>query len=212
MSTLTTALRPGPLPGSLRGETRGDILRQAELVFANVGFAGTSLDMIAAAVGIRRPSVLHHFRSKREIYDLVERDIFDTLAARVDRATAHGTPLDRIVSLLDAWLDFMIERPTAARIIVRNTADLVSRAPDPVQFSDRVIRQFEQILAGGEASGDFKSVDKMMALSVLGGGIMNYVCNADQYGAARQYDLGDARHTIRFRTMLHGIAHHLLKQ
>ena len=210
MSALTTALRPGPVPGSLRGETRSDILRQAEVVFANVGFAGTSLDMIAEAVGIRRPSVLHHFRSKREIYDLVERDIFDTLAARVDVATAHGTPLDRMVALLDAWLDFMIERPAAARIIVRNTADLVSRTPDPVQFSDLVIRQFEEILEDGEARGDFKPVDKMMALSVLGGGIINYICNANQYGAARQYDVANEVHTIKFRAMLHGIAQYLI--
>jgi TetR/AcrR family transcriptional regulator len=198
--------RPGPVPGSSRGDTRDDILRLAEAIFANVGFAGASLDMIAQAVGIRRPSVLHHFRSKREIYDVVEREIFVSLAGNVDRLITTGQPIDRLIGLLDAWLDFMIERPSAARIINRNMADLISRAVDPVEFADPVISRFERIVEDGKAIGEFKPVNAMLTLNILGGGIINYVINASQYGDTRRYKIDDEILIREFRLMLHDTA------
>lgn len=203
MSTERSKMRPGPVPGSVRGETRGEIMRRAEQIFANVGYAGASLDMIADEVGIRRPSVLHHFGSKREIFNRVEQAIFEELGDRVEQATAAcAAPFDRLMALLYCWLDFMTARPSAARIIMRNTSDPAARAGDPVEFAERVVVQFEAVLLEGQRTGAFRAIDPAMVLNLLGGGIMHYVCNPDQLGAARHYDRTDERRLIGFRDLL----------
>lgn len=204
-------LRPGPVPGGTRGSTRNEILRLSEQIFAQEGFAGTSLDMIAEAVGIRRPSVLHHFASKREIYDQIESDIHVALAEQVDTRIAEVSDIfERLMALLDCWLDFMIQRPTAARILLRNASDLLSRIDDPVEFSEPVIAQFEAIVLEGQASGVFRPVAPMLVMNIVGMGILANVCNAEQLGELRRYQIGDQAVSGEIRLMLRQAAKAIL--
>ncbi|MGH7287017.1 MAG: TetR family transcriptional regulator, partial [Myxococcota bacterium] len=63
---MVEALRSAP---SKALRTRAAILAAAEAVFAERGFAAARLEDVAARVGIRRASIVYHFRDKRELYD-----------------------------------------------------------------------------------------------------------------------------------------------
>lgn len=66
-----------PLP---RAERQAAILRGAAAAFARAGYAGTSMEDIAAASGITKLIVYRHFDTKESLYRAVLQRVFDRLA------------------------------------------------------------------------------------------------------------------------------------
>ncbi|HSB97353.1 MAG TPA: TetR/AcrR family transcriptional regulator [Spongiibacteraceae bacterium] len=193
---------PRPLKSD---RTRQNILTAAETIFAELGFSAARLEDVAAAVGIRRASIVYYFKNKQELYDAVEADIFAALQGLAEqRVTRDGTALQRLELLLDCWLDFWVARPTAARIIVRNGADITPRSTNPVEFSETTLAQLETVIIAGKAAGEFsQDVEPMMALYFLGTSILNYVVLAGSLGGDRSYTPSDPARIKVFRAMLH---------
>ncbi len=104
--------------------TRARILRAAEGLFAERGFRGTRLADVAAAVGIRRASIVYYFPDKRALYDAVLADALGGLLARLEVALVGAAPLrSRIEAAVSAWVDYVGARPTLARLLLREAVE-----------------------------------------------------------------------------------------
>lgn len=196
----------------MRGETtRRAILDAAEHVFAELGFSTARLEDVAAAVGIRRASLVYYFRGKQELYDAVETGIFADLQKETEqRLQGLSDPWERINAVIDSWLDFMVARPTAARIITRNIADITPRASNPVEFSETTVAMLEALITEGQAAGAFGPIRPLHVVNIAGAGVLQFVCNARQFGRERTYCPDDPEEIATYRQLLHKVTRTLL--
>lgn len=104
--------------------TREVIVREAVTCFADAGFEGTSLNDIAAAVGIRRPSLLHHFPSKDALYEEVFERVLSDWLERLDEAVrAPGEGWSRVEMILRAGFRLFEDTPDYVRLMRREALD-----------------------------------------------------------------------------------------
>lgn len=100
--------------------TKDLIEREARICFANQGFEGTSLNDIAAGVGIRRPSLLHYFPSKDAIYQHILEQALEEWGREIDeRPTAGADCWAQIDSILEVSFEFFRRNPEIVRIVRR---------------------------------------------------------------------------------------------
>jgi len=91
-------------PSSRAAAQRQRVLRTSVDIFSRRGFRATSMNEIAAGVGLSKPTLYHYFRNKEELLVLIYQDVLDE-SLRMARETVAAAP-----TALDAVRDLIISR------------------------------------------------------------------------------------------------------
>lgn len=158
--------------------TREAILLESRRLFAEQGYEGTSLNDIAAGVGIKRASVLHHFPTKDAIYQEVFNSALDEWISRVMEASQQERP-DRGWSYVDDVVTegfrFFMENPEFVSIVRREAVNRDSKLG--VDLGVALRPMFQQAAAYFERemdAGTFRRWDPEQLLLTGYGALLSY--------------------------------------
>ena len=150
---------------------RDRILQEAVKLFYERGFTGTTLDDIAAELGVTKPFIYTHFRSKVELLAaLCQPTIAMSLAAVANAAESAGTPTERLRKAMVDFTGVVLQRQANIAIYFREEKNL---APEALDEINGLRRKFDRVLSGllkeGTETGEFTIPDINVAALAIGG-------------------------------------------
>jgi len=126
-------------------QRRRQLLDVACRVFADRGFHATSMDDIAGAAGVTKPVLYQHFRSKREMFMELLRDVGGQLLARLGTATTAATSgRERVQAGFFAYYRFVTENEPAFRVLFGASA---RNDPDFAAVVDTVLDEVAEAIS-----------------------------------------------------------------
>ena len=150
---------------------RERILEEAVALFYARGFTGTTLDDIAAELGVTKPFIYTHFRSKNDLLAAVCLPTIEQSVEAIDNAVnSSGTPTDKLLRAIAAFTRVVLERQANIAIFFREEKNL---APEALIQIIKQQKQFDRLLSkllsDGVAASEFEIPDISLAALAIGG-------------------------------------------
>lgn len=129
-------------------DTRTRALDAAERLFDEKGVDATSLQQIAEAIGIRAPSLLHHFESKEQLLEeVIARLLIRTRDEAIEAMLSHDAAADRFSAVVNVARRMATQHPRLVRVIMSEAMQQKSVALTPISFVmgpmlDKIERSF----------------------------------------------------------------------
>ncbi len=103
--------------------TRERILEAADRLFGELGFEGTSTRLIAEQCEVNKALIHYHFATKQALFDAVLDRYYARLGEALQPVLGSGGSLrERVVWLIDVYVDFLNAHQAFSRMVQREIA------------------------------------------------------------------------------------------
>jgi AcrR family transcriptional regulator len=168
----TTGARTPSRTTARRELVENEIYEQASRLFAERGFAGTSLQDIADAMGITRPALYYYVKSKDDLLAKLVTELTEGAAARIRRISRRTdlTPAERLRALAHLLCVARATEPARFRLLDRSESDLPAEiAQAHLKGKRNLLDEFSRVVDQGVLAGQFRPVDvRVAALGIIG--------------------------------------------
>lgn len=150
---------------------RDHIVAAAVEIFDRQGFVHTTLDQLAEALGVSKPFIYNHFRSKQELLAVIcAQGIGDAVLA-IDRALASGgTARDKLALFAHDFMLAVLGRRQQLAIYTREESCLTADDRSAIRRQRRAFdHKLTALLDLGVQSGEFDIADTRVAALAVGG-------------------------------------------
>lgn len=189
--------------GHVRESKKEAVLRTAVALFNERGFRATSLDDVAARLGVTKPVIYHYFGNKDQVLFCCLKLGMEQLAAAAEEARSHeGDSLDRLKAFLCRYAENNMDG-FGRCVILTNDQELSDDSRKQFRALKRDIDQAMRRLIEEAADDGLIAVDDVRLTAFTIAGALSWV--------ARWYDAAgpDSPATIAARmveTLVRGLA------
>ena len=175
-----------------RADTQRALVGAARQLFAAKGYAGTSTPEIAAAAGVTRGALYHHYADKLALFQTVVEQEHALLALAINAATAGDDepgPVKALIAGGDAFLEAMQDEGRRQILLVDAPAMLGRDTLDAIN----TVHGLSTLIAGVTAAVEAKAI-RDLPIDPLA-----HLLNAlfDRAAQAAPDELSDYRKTIK---------------
>ena len=163
---MDSAPATSPLGSAAHTPAQTRVIEAALALFAEHGIGGTSLQMIADAIGVTKAAVYHQYRTKDEIVLAVAEVVLAGLEAAVKAAEAERSRARTREVLVARMIGLAVER--------RRMAGILQRDPIMLRFLDehgpfrRVMVRVNRVLMGGASDPRARVQAAAVAATIAG--------------------------------------------
>ncbi|WP_417807898.1 TetR/AcrR family transcriptional regulator [Thioclava sp.] len=151
-----------------RRATEESILKAAETVFAEAGFGGATMQLIADMAGLPKANLHYYFDTKEALYRRVVEQIFNVWLEAADVFDAASGPTEGIGAYIDAKMEISRSHPNGSKVWA---SEVMHGAPVIQDYLETTLRDWTEgrakIIRRWIAQGQMADVDPHHLLYML---------------------------------------------
>lgn len=131
-------------------DTRQRLIDVAVRLFTQHSFAGTSLQMIAAEMGITKAAVYHHFRTREELLSAVVEPALRQLRIVIESAETKRTPHARAEHVLTGYAALAVEHRAVVAVLATDAGaiEMLRAQPETSYLINRQLTLLTDVTPG----------------------------------------------------------------